>query len=170
MPTPVRAVLEWGKGRWLTPDRSRRAWVLPTEAGLLAPADMFSLPEKDAADAELEIGGAAVELTASRVWQTDQLALVEKKIGDRAWPKDKMRRPLAPEDVLLVADPAAASSPLSASRLLPTGEVWTVDPAVSLEESWHGAAVLSREDGFLLGLLLVTDARAAVAILPQPNK
>jgi hypothetical protein len=169
MPTPIRAVLEWGKGRWLTPDRSRRAWVLPTEVGLLAPADMFTLKEKDAADAELEIGGVAVELTTSRAWQTDHLAMLEKKIGDRPWPGAKMRRPGAPEDVLLVADPAGAPSPLSASRLTPAGDTWTVDPAVSLDDSSHGAAVLSREDGFLLGLLLLADDRASIALLPLPS-
>lgn len=169
MPTPVRAVLEWGKGRWLTPDRSRRAWVLPTEAGLLAPTDLFSLSSKDAADAQLEIGGVAVELTASRTWQTDHLAMIEKRIGERAWPKDRMRRATAPEDVLLIADPGGAPAPLAASRLTPAGESWRVDPAVSLEEGWHGAAVLSREDGFLLGLLLLADKGASIALLPSAD-
>lgn len=186
-PSPVRAVLEWGKGRWLSPDRSRRAWVLPTESGLLAPADLFTLNEKDIADAQLEIGGTAVPLTVGRVWQTADLIMAEVKIADRAWPSARVRRPTAPEDVLLIGDPAGAALPLSASRLTAggtgssgttapasatgsetakSGEFWLVDAAVSLDESWHGAAVLSRQDGLLLGMLLVRDEGARVALSP----
>jgi hypothetical protein len=36
-----------------------------------------------------------------------------------------------------------------------------------VDESWHGAAVVARDDGYLLGLLLVEDGEARVALLPE---
>jgi hypothetical protein len=167
MPSPVRAVLHWGKGRWLSGDRTRRAWVLPTDAGLLAPADLFSLDEKDAADAQLEIGGQNVPLSVPRVSSSGDLVLVDAGVSSRAWPKQRMRHPTATEDLLAIADPAGSAIPLSASRLQAHSDSWSVDPAVPLDETWHGAAVVSREDGMILGLLLVTDSGARVALWPS---
>jgi len=169
LPAPLRAVLQWGKGRWLSSEHTRRAWVLPTDAGLLAPADLFSLEADDAAGAQLEIGGTAVPLTAPRMWQTKDLVMIDSKAVDRPWPADKTRHAETPEDLLAVGDPAGSPIPLSASRLTPDGETWIVDAAVSVDESWHGATVVSREDGLILGLLLVTDSGARVALWPTPE-
>jgi hypothetical protein len=36
-----------------------------------------------------------------------------------------------------------------------------------VDDRWHGAAVLARSDGFLVGLLLVEDGRVRVALLPD---
>ena len=66
-----------------------------------------------------------------------------------------------------MADPTATPLPLAASRLEVAGGGWSVDPAVSVDESWHGAAVVARADGFLLGLLLVEDGEARVALVPE---
>ena len=41
-----------------------------------------------------------------------------------------------------------------------------MDGAISFDPSWHGAAVLSRRDGRLLGLLLVAEGAAHVALVP----
>jgi hypothetical protein len=180
-PSPVRAVLEWGKGRWLSADRMRRAWVLPTESGLLAPANLFTLDDKDMADAQLEIGGQTVSLTASRIWHSPDLVMVDVNLaGQRPWPSARIRRPSVPEDVLVIGDPAGSPIPLSASRLSPlaavppasgfenakAAEAWAVDPAVPVDESWHGAAVLSRQEGMVLGLLLVADKGTKIALWP----
>ena len=46
--------------------------------------------------------------------------------------------------------------------------VLLVDPeAVPVEDAWHGACVLARGDGMLVGLLLVEDGEARVALLPE---
>ncbi|MHC4208725.1 MAG: hypothetical protein ACYSWT_03320, partial [Planctomycetota bacterium] len=63
--------------------------------------------------------------------------------------------------------PTASPLPLAASRLTAAAGGWSVDPAVSVDESWHGAAVVARDDGYLLGLLLVEDGEARVALLPE---
>jgi hypothetical protein len=66
-----------------------------------------------------------------------------------------------------VADPTATPLPLAAPRLAVVDGGWSVDPAVSVDESWHGAAVVARDDGYLVGLLLVEDGEARVALVPQ---
>ena len=42
---------------------------------------------------------------------------------------------------------------------------WTVDPAIPFDASWHGACVVSRADGMLLGLLVVDDEPLRVALV-----
>ena len=66
-----------------------------------------------------------------------------------------------------MADPAAAPLPLAATRLTADAGRWLVDGAVPVDESWHGACVLSRADGRLLGMLLIGDDEVSVALLPQ---
>ncbi|GAG37430.1 unnamed protein product, partial [marine sediment metagenome] len=82
------------------------------------------------------------------------------------WPKALRRSAEAPEDCLAVADPAATPLPLTASRLTPDDQSWLIDPAVSVDETWHGACVLSRNDGRLVGMILVEEETARVALWP----
>jgi hypothetical protein len=65
----------------------------------------------------------------------------------------------------------AASPPLalSAARLKPESDAyWQIDSAVPVDESWHGACVLARSDGRVLGMVLVDHDSAKVALLPAP--
>jgi hypothetical protein len=74
----------------------------------------------------------------------------------------------APEECLAVGDPTSAPLPLAAARLVGGDQSWGLDPAVSLDPTWHGASVLSRADGALIGMVLVEDDEARVALLPLP--
>ena len=57
--------------------------------------------------------------------------------------------------------------PLATSRLTRDGARWRLDSAVPIDPSWHGASVIAREDGKLVGIILVNeDDEAAVALLP----
>ncbi len=68
----------------------------------------------------------------------------------------------------MVGDSAAVALPLAAARLTVEDGVWLVDPALPVDETWHGACVLSRDDGYLVGLLLVEeDQPVRVALLPE---
>ena len=40
--------------------------------------------------------------------------------------------------------------------------------AIGFEESWNGACVVAREDGMLVGILLVDDQGTRVVPVPQP--
>ena len=93
--------------------------------------------------------------------------VVDAEVGDRTWPAAAFRRADEPEDVLAVADPTATPIPFSASRLRAEAGAWALDAAVSVDETWHGAVVMSRQDGKILGLLLVGDDGARIALWPE---
>lgn len=74
-----------------------------------------------------------------------------------------------PEDCLIIADPTAPPMVVTAARLERSTSGWTIEQAVSFDESMHGAAVLSRRDGKLVGLLLVENGSGAIVALPYPQ-
>jgi hypothetical protein len=167
LPAPLRAKTGWTKGRWISRQKSRQGWVLQTDEGVLGPADLLRADDEAERDtAILEVAGDVLPLSISPAWETGGLALLEVSVSEASWPTARRRAAQAPEDCLAVADPTATPLPLAASRLKVAGAGWSVDPAVSVDESWHGAAVVARADGFLLGLLLVEDGEVRVALVP----
>lgn len=167
LPTPMRAVLAWKEGKWLKSDRARRGWILQTERGVLGPADLLVVAdaaERDAAT--LELAGRQISLSAEPIWTDDRLAIRTERIGGIVWPAAQRRAPQQVEDCVAVADSTAAPLPLAAARLKPEEGAWTIDASVSVDDSWHGACVLSRRDGRLIGMVLVAKDAARVALLP----
>lgn len=165
-PTPIRAALEWKQGRWVTSEKSRQGWVLQTERGLLGPADLLCPDEKAREESVvLEVAGRTIAPPLQPAWTDGRLALVEIHVTDASWPLRLRRAAETPEDTLIVGDPTAPPIPVSAGRLTRDEGVWRIDSAVSLDLSWHGACVLARSDGRLVGLVLMTDASAIVAPL-----
>lgn len=166
MSAPLRAVLAWRDGRWIKSDRLRRGWVLQTEHGLLGPADLLAPEGANGSGFVLEVGGRPVPLSGPA--EAFGIGLVRRDVSLSAarWPDALMRAAEAPEDCVVVADRAVDPIPLAAARLVPGKSAWSIDPAVPIDESWHGACVLGRRDGRLIGLLLVRDAGAEVALLP----
>ena len=168
LPAPLRARTGWTKGRWISRQKSRQGWVLQTDEGVLGPADLLRADDEAERDtAVLEVAGDVLPLAVPPAWETGGLALLDSSVSEASWPMARRRAAQAPEDCLAVADPTATPLPLAASRLEVAGGGWSVDPAVSVDESWHGAAVVARADGFLLGLLLVEDGEARVALVPE---
>ncbi len=167
LPNPVRARVAWTRGGWLSRKRSRQGWVLRTSQGLLGPADL--LQPDDEADRDsivLEAAGEVVLLGGNPIWAEGGLAVIEAHLPGVTWPTQRRRAATQPEDCLAVGDPTATPLPLAEARLDPAEGGWLVDPAVSVDDSWHGAAVLARADGYLIGLLLLEDGVAKVALLP----
>ena len=70
------------------------------------------------------------------------------------------------EDCLVVGEPGEPPVSLSAGRFTPADAGWDVDSALTLDPRWHGAVVQAREDGAVVGILLVRDGRARVVWLP----
>ncbi|MHC4108660.1 MAG: MlaD family protein [Planctomycetota bacterium] len=169
LPSPLRAKAGWKQGRWLSRERQRQGWVLQTRQGLLGPADLLAPQEVDEEEpAVLEVAGRELTLGEEPVWRHEGMVVIAADVSDTTWPRGRRRRPQEAEDCLVVGDPAAVPLPLAAARLTVEDGVWLVDPAVPVDETWHGACVLSREDGYLVGLLLVEeDQPVRVALLPE---
>ena len=169
LPSPRRATVAWKQGRLISRRRHRQGWVLQTDEGLLGPADLL-VPDDDAEQESfiLEVAGTMVSLDRSPLWSSGGLAVIEGRLLRPSWPSDRRRRAVEPEECLAIGDPTAPPIPLAVARLTPAdgAAAWDVDPAVPLDESWHGAAVVARVDGYLVGVLLVEDDVARVALLP----
>ncbi len=167
VPAPLRATVNWRQGRLIARQKSRQGWVLQTEHGLIGPADLFVPADPD--DREntvLEAAGEVLPLEIEPAWNDGALALLAVHLPVSAWSAQRQRHGAEPEDCLAIGDYTAAPLPLAAARLELNGHAWAVDPAIAVDESWHGAAVVARADGALLGLLLVEDDVARVALLP----
>ena len=168
IPTPMRAVIGWQEGRWIKSDRSKQGWVLQTDAGLLGPGDLF-VPGKSAegASAVLEVAGQSVALSGNHKALGEWLALLDERVTENVWPSSKQRPASEPEDCLVFADPASKPLPLAATRLSGDDGMWQIDSALGLDEAWHGAPVIARSDGKLVGVMLIENDTAKVALLPQ---
>lgn len=166
VPTPMRAVIGWKEGRWIKSDRSRQGWVLQTKSGLLGPADLFAAGEgAGEGDALLEVEGKSIALKGDHQVYVGGLAVLAEQVSSNIWPASKKRNATSPEDCLVFADPASKPLPLAASRLTEEDGKWRIDSALGIDEVWHGAPVIARADGMLVGLLLVEDDTACVALL-----
>ena len=167
LPRPLRAQVSWKKGLLRTTAR-RQGWVLLTSEGLLGPADLLKASEDArAGSAVLELAGQRFDLSLDPVWEGRGLARVRIGIEDASeWPSELVRSASAAEDCLVVADPAAPIA-LSAARLLPDPNGWRVDGALAFDPEWHGACVVARSDGRLVGILLIGDGGAVIARPPD---
>ncbi len=167
MPVPLRAVMGWEKGRWLKSDEVRRGWVLQTRQGLIGPRDLLTVADEANLDTVvLEVAGGAIPLSGDALWQNEYLALLDAQAVETFWPIARCAELAEPEDCLAVADATATPLPLSAARLTRDDSVWLIDPALAIDEFWHGACVLSRRDGRVVGIIHVFEGDARVVALP----
>ena len=166
VPTPLRARIGWRQGFWISRAKSRQGWVLQTPVGLLGPANLLRPDEDpDSETGVLEVGGGGVR--ARLCSGHHGLALVPIPVVTLGWPAQRHRSPSAPEDCVAIGDPTATPLPLAAARLTVLDETWVIDPAVPVDDSWHGAVVVARSDGFVVGILLVDDGQAIVVLIPS---
>jgi len=167
VPPNLRAKLGWRQGLVFTGSRSRQGWILPTENGVLAPLDLLE-PSDRAREASvgLEIAGRAVTLPDTIEWRHEGLALADLGLPDdvAVWPSYRTRRPEGVEDSVAIGDPNADPLPLASDRLTAADGSFRIDDAIPVDESWHGAAVLSRADGKLLGILIARDDPRVVLV------
>lgn len=171
IPAMLSAKLGWRQGLIFRGSRSRKGWILTTERGVLAPLDLLEPSDRAKEQSVvLEIAGATVPLPDEEAitWRSQGLALTDLDLpGDiQRWPDYRSRRPTKPEDCIAVGDPNAPSLPLSADRLGEAEDSWLIDRAVSLGRDWHGAAVLARADGKLVGMIIIDDDEARVSWIP----
>lgn len=183
-PTPtVRPVLWPALLRW-THDgffrdspRERRGWVLVENQQFSGPRDLLTVPEG-------ALGGTATLTIADETWELTRPeevpgkgllvvrplppSLLKKLEEDHSRPPvPRARRPETPEDLFLMGGDGSEPIYVAAVRCVPRPEGWTIDPALPIPPTLHGAAALSARDGALLGRLLVTDKEAWIGLSPS---
>ncbi|WP_166824599.1 MlaD family protein [Thalassoroseus pseudoceratinae] len=173
LPTPLRASLRWDDGIIISWTQRRTGWLLPLSDGTcLGPRDLLAPAEGSEVDTVLEANGVEVPVGTLQVAKGDSLAVCTEPdfLGeqvDRLWPIDRMRVPAAPEECVLVADAQANKLLVAAVRMSKSDEGWKLDSSLPITSEWHGGCVLSRKDGNLIGLVLVSDETARIVPLTE---
>lgn len=155
----------------------RRGWLLALDSGtLLGPADLLTSDEGDNDERTLEVWGQTIPLSAEGVTVAGGLALrtvpAESFKAERPWPLGKIHFGANllknfPE-VIVTCGSDNLTMPLTTDRLTAEDGHWRVDPGFPLDESWHGACVMSVKEGKLLGFVLQGDD--AIIIVPIERK
>jgi hypothetical protein len=143
---------------------------------LLGPADLLTLDQDDDDERTLEVWGQAISLTAEGVQVAGGLALrtvpPENFKAEHSWPIEKIHfgANLGKNfpQLIVTCGSDNLTMPLTADRLTAEDGHWRVDPGFPLDESWHGACVMSAKEGKLLGIVLQGDD--AMLIVPIERK
>lgn len=155
----------------------RRGWLLALENGvLLGPRDLLTTDEGDDDSRTLEVWGQSIPLTAEEVTVSGMLAArtipVENFKAEHPWPTTKIHfgANLSKDfpEVIVTCGSDNLTMPLTANRLTAESGHWRVDPGFPLDETWHGACVMSPKEGKLLGL--VVEGKDAMLIVPIDRK
>ncbi len=158
LPTMHRGVVRWEERSFgFRKARERSAWLLRLDDGhWLGPADVMEPSESPLGPILLEIAGAQHTVKADQLQRLGDLAriAIPIKSGDLGkWSIKQTRAASEPEDAILVADPQNEPQPLAASSIRITDGHWLVRSTAGLGPAWHGAAVIARKDGRLIGVL-----------------
>ncbi|MBI1372160.1 MAG: MCE family protein [Phycisphaera sp.] len=141
-----------------------KGWLLPVANGLIGPADMLN----GDGSAELQVGGRKLTLANQKTIDGESLKMLTYELPDaEPWPAAQTRRLTAREELLVLTDPSTPPIPLSAARLVQGHGYWVVEPSVSFNDTLHGAAVASRVDGAIIGVLLINEGNGRIAPLPD---
>lgn len=170
VPHPRRAQLSWTEGTLWSGDEVLEGWALPITGAILAPADILT-PDQgaDTGSGLLEVAGLNLPLDqpadevgpglATRPFPADEDVQI--------WPRARQRVPAGPEDCLVLTDPGSPPLSLAPGGLELKEDGWHIDRALPLDARWHGAPVLARKDGQLIGIVLVEDKGSRIVPLPR---
>lgn len=188
LPVPVRASLRWEEKQFgFRRDRQRSGWLLPLSDGrLLGPADLLH-PVDEAIDGTttLEAAGETVELTTDSVTRFGDLAVLKHNLAaidaDATASSEQIESPSEPVDCLIFTAGLESVLSVSASRLRPLkqdvknpdatasegSDAWLVHSGVPLTSDHHGASIVSRTSGKVIGILRVSEIGSQIALIPQ---
>ncbi|MEO0649172.1 MAG: MlaD family protein [Planctomycetota bacterium] len=168
-PRPARVDLTWKERGWFGGDEARTGWVLRVPGGWLGPVDLVCTPQDAAEDSvRLTIDSRSVPTRDDRPGE-GALTVVADDGPGAAWPAARLRTLDAPEDVLVFGDLTGVPRALDGARLELDGERLRIDRSLSIPSSQHGAPVIARADGALIGLLVVSGEGAWIAP-PPPSQ
>ncbi|QEG35499.1 Paraquat-inducible protein B [Bythopirellula goksoeyrii] len=163
IPQPMLGVSRGEKQLGLFGGRQRRGWILVLEnEKLLGPADLLTAEDEE--NRELEISGKTLDLNIPESTTSHRLAtrrIAENLSGnDSVWPAARIRSITdganLPAELVVTCGTDNLTIPLSTDRMEIQKDQWKIDPAIPLDVDWHGASVLSAEDGYLIGIVLHT--------------
>lgn len=184
LPKPLRASLRWQEKRFgFRRDKQRSGWILPLSNGrILGPADLLMSEEKAIeGTTKLEAAGETIDISPVRMKGFRGLSFLPNKLSsvglDAKFPVQRLGHFDEPADCLIVTSGSESVLSITASRFQigktdsgaseGLGERWIVDPAVPLTADFHGAPVVSRADGKLVGVLLTGESGSYVSVLPD---
>jgi paraquat-inducible protein B len=173
LPSPLRASLRWERRIVIRRPRQRTGWILPIEGGYLLGPSSLLRPVEDAIDGQrLETGGQEIVITKDNSKELGNgLSLVKPAsplpAEIRLWSLDRIAKPDEPVSCLIVTGGLESTISLDSHRFIAGGEGgWALSDSVQLSADHHGAAVVSRENGKLIGFVVVTDGEVAIAHVP----
>jgi len=164
-PTMLRTASKRTGGRLWQSTKQIKGWVLRLPDGLLGPADMLAPvnKKKHETKAELELGGRQLNLSDKPIWNDGGLMLIQSpKLPVEPWPYNRIRTASEAEDCLIFTDGTLPPVPLDSSRIKGDKHGFLVDRSMSLNRNLHGAAVVARSDGKLIGVLLVSGTSGSI--------
>jgi hypothetical protein len=86
-----------------------------------------------------------------------------KLAGTEPWTSDSGVRTLTEAiDCLVLTDGTTTPLAIDAGRLHSSGNGWQIDKAIAFDPDMHGAAVVARSDGVLVGILSVSDGSGTI--------
>ncbi len=164
-PPRLNAQLNWTIERFFVPfSGSRSGQVIVTEQGLLGPLNLFVPPEQALSPTIALLIDNQRQPLESLTHTSSHLGLLNVPVTTAPWPQNKQRVITEAEDILVVG---LEDEPrfVSAENLRNLNDRWGL-PERLFSRHWHGAAVISQQDGALIGLLIVDDRQNFVAPLP----
>jgi paraquat-inducible protein B len=177
LPSPLRASLRWERRIVIRRPRQNTGWVLPIEGGfLLGPSSLLRPVENAVEGQRLETSGQEIVVTEENSKELGNgLSLVKPEsplpTKIRQWPIDRISKPGEPVSCLIVTGGLESTVSLDSHRFIAGGEGgWSLSDSVQLSADHHGAVVVSREDGNLIGFVVVTDGEVTIAHIPVSGK
>ncbi|MDG2149950.1 MAG: MlaD family protein [Planctomycetota bacterium] len=170
VPHPERAQLSWIEGTLWSADEVREGWALPIRGAILAPADILSQDQAaDAGSSLLQVAGLELPLEEPATEAGPGLSTRPFPGGAdvQPWPRARQRVPAGPEDCVVLTDPGSPPLSLAPGGLERKDDGWHIDRALPLDARWHGAPVLARKDGLLIGLVLVEEKGSRIVPLTR---
>lgn len=170
VPSPLLGIRRSKSAISLLGTGRERAWLLPLEGNrLLGPTNMLTAQE-ESTDL-LEITGKEFPLPLKGQKTVELLSVVEWQAPTdkrtKVWSAERLHSADKPQDVVVTCGSEEMTMPLSAQRLTQVEDGWEVDGSVPLDDAWHGACVLSAEDGAVIGILVRRSDRSHVALITK---
>ena len=173
LPQPQVASLQWiARKLGLKRPRQRTGWVTPVEGNLwIAPPNLLAPDDDDALEATLALGGNPIKLPLNPVQVVCGTGVFELELAEpmdiERWPLARMRHPQRPENVAIVSA-GQKQLPIDAARITAeSDEHWAIGGSLAATEDWHGANVISRQDGQLIGIVIFEDGNSWICPLSQ---
>jgi hypothetical protein len=169
-PKMVRITVSRMQRRILKRTRRYSGWVLPVAGGVLGPATLLATGEAKE-NAQLEVAGQRVGMASLESERRGPLIHLKLKLTDaEPWTQQSggYRALTEPIHCLILTDGTGTPMAIDAGRLISHDGGWQIDKAIAFEPGMHGAAVVARSDGVLVGILSVTDGSGTILSVDLP--